>query len=52
MTTLGYGDISPVTPLARAFSYVEAVIGQIYLAVLIGLLVGLQIMHSRDEMSK
>jgi len=31
---------------------VEAVIGQIYLAVLIGRLAGLQIMHSRDEMSK
>ena len=46
LTTLGYGDIVPLTSIARAFSFVEAVFGQIYLAVLIARLVGLYIAHS------
>jgi len=46
LTTLGYGDITPLTPPARAFSYVEAIVGQIFVAVLIARLVGLQIVHS------
>jgi hypothetical protein len=41
LTTLGYGDIKPVTPLAQAFAALEAVMGQLYLAVLIARLVGL-----------
>lgn len=46
LTTLGYGDITPLTPPARAFSYVEAVLGQIFMAVMIARLVGLHIVHS------
>lgn len=46
LTTLGYGDITPVTRLARTLSMVEAVTGQLYLAVLIARLVGLHIVHS------
>lgn len=46
LTTLGYGDITPLTPTAKAFSFVEAVFGQIYIAVLIARLVGLHIAHS------
>ena len=34
LTTLGYGDIVPVSPLAQTLSYLEAVSGTIYLAVL------------------
>lgn len=49
LTTLGYGDITPLTSTAKAFSYVEAVIGQIYLAVLIARLVGLHIAHSMKK---
>ncbi|MDH4049361.1 MAG: potassium channel family protein [Gammaproteobacteria bacterium] len=40
MTTLGYGDVSPVSDAARALAAVEAVIGQFYLAVLVAALVG------------
>ena len=40
LTTLGYGDITPVHPVARMLSYLEAVIGQLYLAVLVASLVG------------
>ena len=43
ITTLGYGDITPVKAVARAFSALEAVIGQIYLVVLVARLVGLNI---------
>lgn len=40
LSTLGYGDITPVTPLARTIAWVEAVVGQLFLAVLIAALVG------------
>lgn len=43
LTTLGYGDISPSGPLARSVAPVEALAGQLYLAVLIARLVGLHI---------
>lgn len=49
MTTLGYGDIAPRTPPARAFAAVQAVMGQIYLAVLVARLVGLHIVHARQK---
>jgi hypothetical protein len=40
LTTLGYGDITPIHPVARTFSYLEAVAGQLFLAVLVATLVG------------
>jgi len=46
LTTLGYGDITPLSYPARAFSSLEAVIGQLYVAVLISRLVGLHIIHA------
>lgn len=46
LTTLGYGDITPVSRLARSLSTMEAVTGQLYLAVLVARVVGLQIAHS------
>lgn len=52
LTTVGYGDVLPVSPLARSFTIVEAVLGQIYLAVLIARLVGLHILHSIDRKSR
>jgi len=45
-TTLGYGDITPVTAPARSLSLLEAIIGQLYLAVLIARLVGIHISQS------
>jgi voltage-gated potassium channel len=35
MTTLGYGDLTPVRPLARTFAYLAAILGQFYVAVLV-----------------
>jgi len=41
LTTLGFGDIIPKSSLARTFTWAEAVIGQIYLAVWISQLVAI-----------
>lgn len=49
LTTLGYGDVSPVSEVARTFSWLEAVVGQLYLAVLIARLVGLYIIHHERQ---
>jgi len=38
---LGYGDIIPANEVARMFASLQAVIGQLYIAVLIARLVGL-----------
>ncbi|TFH22888.1 MAG: two pore domain potassium channel family protein [Myxococcales bacterium] len=43
LTTLGFGDITPVSTLARSFSAVEAVVGPVFLAVFIGQLVGVRV---------
>ena len=43
LTTLGFGDITPITPLARTFVMVEAFIGQLYPAILIARLVSLAV---------
>ena len=43
LTTLGYGDISPVTMTARVFVVLESVLGQFYLAILIASLIGRRI---------
>ncbi|WP_396626182.1 ion channel [Luteitalea sp.] len=48
LTTVGYGDVTPVAPAARSLAVVEALIGQLYPAVLIARLVSLEIAH-RDS---
>ena len=39
LATVGYGDITPVMPLAQSFAYAEAVTGVLYVAVLVARLV-------------
>ena len=51
LTTVGYGDIVPQSPVARTFATLEAVVGQIYLAVLVARLVGLHIVHANSTQS-
>ena len=41
LMTVGYGDMSPADPIARSLAIVEAMVGVIFIAVLIGRLVGL-----------
>ena len=49
LTTCGYGDIIPRSTAARTFAVLEAVMGQMYLAVLIARLVGLHIVHGKSD---
>jgi hypothetical protein len=49
LTTMGYGDITPVHPGARMLAALEAIVGQLFPAILISWLVSMQIMHSRKE---
>jgi hypothetical protein len=42
LTTLGYGDISPVAPVARFLVYMEAIFGVFYMAVLVASLIGIK----------
>jgi len=46
LTTLGYGDVYPVTPLTQMLAAVEALTGQLYLVVIVARLVGLHIAGS------
>lgn len=43
LTTLGYGDISPVVPIARFLVYMEAITGVLYMAILVASLVGIRL---------
>ena len=36
LTTLGYGDITPVSPWAQSISSLEAILGLLYIAVILG----------------
>ena len=47
LTTLGYGDITPVNAVAQSWTILEAIIGQIYLVVVISGLVGIFISQTR-----
>ncbi|MEN9680972.1 MAG: hypothetical protein RLZZ627_865 [Pseudomonadota bacterium] len=47
LTTLGYGDITPVYPFAGMLSSLEALIGQMYVAVVVARLVGLHLMENQ-----
>ena len=51
LSTLGYGDIVPMSRLARTMSWLEAVTGQIYLTVLVARLVGLHIAAATSSTS-
>ena len=46
LTTLGYGDIVPRSPVARTLATLEAVFGQLYIAILVARLVGIHITQS------
>ncbi|MEA2094892.1 MAG: ion channel, partial [Pseudomonadota bacterium] len=47
ITTLGYGDVSPVLPLARFLVTMEAIVGVFYMAILVASLIGVR-MSDRD----
>jgi hypothetical protein len=43
LTTVGYGDIIPTMPFTRILSCMEAVIGPVYLVIMVARLVGMHI---------
>ncbi len=49
LTTLGYGDITPVAEHARTLAWFEALIGQLYLAVMVA---GFVAIHISESMNK
>ena len=49
ITTLGYGDITPLTQTARSLTVAEAIVGQFYIAVLVAGLVSAYISSKRDS---
>jgi len=52
LTTMGYGDITPVHPIARSFANLEALIGQLYPAILIARLVSMEFEASTRKKEK
>lgn len=48
LTTMGYGDITPLHPVARLLAIAEALTGQLYLAILVASLVS-QALESRSK---
>ncbi|MEF1310725.1 potassium channel family protein [Vibrio mytili] len=49
LTTLGYGDISPLTPLAQVIVYLEAITGVFYMAIVVSSLVSSNIDHQVNK---
>lgn len=49
LTTLGYGDITPVAPIARFLVYMEAIVGVFYMAILVASLIGVGINESQKN---
>jgi hypothetical protein len=49
MTTIGYGDMVPVSTLARVFATLEGILGQIYLTILVARLVGMHLIHQQKK---
>lgn len=49
MTTLGYGDLLPISAAARAMAYMQAVFGQFYIAILVAGLVSAYISDRQNQ---
>jgi hypothetical protein len=49
LTTVGYGDINPVSPATRTLAWMEAVTGQFYLAVIVAGLVSVLAAKGKRE---
>lgn len=49
MSTVGYGDITPRLPQTQTLSYLIAVAGQLYVAIIMAFLVGKLLMHGQED---
>ncbi len=52
LTTLGFGDISPLMPITRFLVYFEAIFGQFYLTILVASLVGAGMSNLQKEVKE
>ena len=43
LTTVGYGDVTPLSPPARALAMLEGLTGQLFIAILVARMVGLHL---------
>lgn len=51
LATVGYGDVTPITHVARTLAWTEAIVGQFYLAVLVAGLVGYRVAQATTRSS-
>ncbi|HEU4391564.1 MAG TPA: ion channel [Blastocatellia bacterium] len=49
LTTVGYGDITAVHPMARSLAMLEALTGQLFPAILIARLVSMEVSHREEK---
>jgi len=47
LTTLGFGDITPLSPAAKTMSFMQAIVGQLYLTIMVAGLVGKSIASNK-----
>jgi hypothetical protein len=47
LTTVGYGNIEAITDQARSLASLEAIVGQLYLTIMVARLVGLHISNPK-----
>ncbi len=49
LTTVGFGDITPVHPLAKGLTLLIGIVGQLYLTILIAIIVGKYLSNSNNK---
>lgn len=49
LTTVGYGDMAPIAPVSRSLAITEAIVGQMYLAVVLARMVSLELSSRTDD---
>lgn len=49
LTTMGYGDVVPLSPFAGMIAVLEAIIGQMYVAIVVARLVGLYLLEAEQK---
>jgi hypothetical protein len=52
LTTVGYGDITPVSPVARSLAMLEAMTGQLFPAILIARLVSMELYYRQRSFER
>jgi len=52
LTSVSYGDITPLNPLARSLAALEGMIGQLFPVLLLARLVSLELYYRQDDRSR